>query len=128
MSAILCGQDYVGFEMRVTPCDRCRNWRGTRCSIETGAEHLPLVPASEVPVCPIQDHCQHQVQAGAEPCPVRARGMICESALVFAGMSRSDAMSHPLSYNAIDVATPEDMVEFEDSVWRDDVVNRRSWT
>lgn len=109
----LCPQEYSD-DMRVTPCDRCAaGWdkRLKRCTVPTGAEHFPLVPAAEIPACPIQDRCQHQVQLGAEPCPIRARGMVCESALVFDGMDPSDAFNHPLAFNATVVASPEEWAE-----------------
>jgi hypothetical protein len=33
----------------------------------------------------MSNECQHQIQALPDPCPVRARGMVCESALIRAG-------------------------------------------
>lgn len=112
---LLCPQEYTGVaEMRATVCSRCPvGWdrKLKRCMVPTGAEHFPLVPEAEVPTCPIQDRCQHQVQRGAEPCPVRARGMLCESALIASGMSESEAMNHPLSFNADLMATPEEWAE-----------------
>ncbi len=96
---VLCPQEYEG-TMNATPCERCSTgWNATmrRCTVDTGVEHLE--PAAVVPQCPIQDRCQHQIQQVA-PCAVRAAGLICESALVYSGMSRADAMEHPLSFNA----------------------------
>ena len=98
----LCPQEYDGMEMRVTPCSRCSvGWdsQGRVCTIGTGAEHLPLVANNEVPGCPMQDQCQHQVQ-NSSPCAVRARGMICQSALKWAGMSEDESFDHPLSFHA----------------------------
>lgn len=99
--------------MRAVPCTRCASFdRKLRaCTVATGSEHFPLVPESEVPTCPIQDRCQHQVQRGSTPCPVRARGLICESALLMTGMSESDAFNHPLSFNADVAASPEEWAE-----------------
>lgn len=111
----LCPQEYDGLEMKVTPCSRCRvGWDKLlrRCVVPTGAEHFPLVEASEIPTCPIQDRCQHQVQR-QEPCPIRARGMICESALVVSGLSAADAFDHSLSFNATVVASPEEWARIE---------------
>jgi len=98
---VLCPQEYVGVaEMRAVPCNRCTAGWGReeqRCTISVGCEHLPTVEPREVPDCPIQDRCQHQAQSEG-PCSVRARGMICESALVLAGIPDQDA--HPLAFNA----------------------------
>jgi hypothetical protein len=44
---------------------------------------------------------------------VRRKGLVCESALAFNGMPRDEAMEHPLAFNAILVATPEDLAERE---------------
>jgi hypothetical protein len=98
----LCPQQYDGMKMLAVRCGRCSvgwNKRLRACTVETGAEHLPLVSASEVPDCPIQGQCQHQVQSQS-PCAVRARGMICQSALKWAGMSEDESFDHPLSFHA----------------------------
>lgn len=98
----LCPQLYDGMEMLVTPCSRCTSgWSKDlrACIVDTGIEHLPLVADAEVPPCPIQDVCQHQVQSKA-PCAVRARGRICQSALKWAGMSETESFDHPLSFHA----------------------------
>ncbi len=98
----LCPQLYDGMEMVATPCDRCStgwNRRLRACTVGTGAEHLPLVADAEVPVCPMQGECQHQVQSKI-PCAVRARGMICQSALRWSGMSETESFNHPLSFHA----------------------------
>lgn len=111
---VLCPQQYdgAGF-MQVTPCLRCKvGWdaKTKKCLVETGAEHLPLAPP---PTCPLQDRCQHQLQS-VEPCAVRARGLICESALIWSGLSEADAMDHPLSFNADTTASPEELQEREE--------------
>jgi hypothetical protein len=109
----LCPQEYIGADMQASPCTRCTsgwNKRLKQCSIPTGVEHFPLVPDAEVPTCPIQDRCQHQVQR-SEPCPVRARGMVCESAFTETGMDPSEAFNHPLAFNAMVAATPEEWAE-----------------
>jgi hypothetical protein len=106
---ILCPQLYIGIAMRVTACSRCSvEWNTAlqRCQVEIGVEHLPLTP--KVPTCPLQDRCQHQVQSQS-PCAVRARGLICESALRFAGVA--DPESHPLAFDAITVVSPEEWEE-----------------
>jgi hypothetical protein len=95
-----CPQTYDNGVMLVQPCTRCPSgWNGRSCIIETGCEHMPLVPDNEIPDCPIQDQCQHQAQS-VGPCAVRARGMICQSALKHAGMSEVESFDHPLSFNA----------------------------
>lgn len=111
---VLCPQEYTASTMNVTPCSRCRQWdkQSTRCTVYTGAEHLPDEPAEKVPVCPIQDRCQHQLQTPDGPCVVRLKGLICESALVFDGLSRHDAMDHPLAFHADVVASPEDIADY----------------
>lgn len=100
---ILCPQEYDGAAgMRVANCNRCTvgwNKKLGKCTIETGAEHLELVPAHEVPTCPMQEVCQHQVQSET-PCAVRSKGLICESALIWSGLSEAEAFDHPLSFNA----------------------------
>lgn len=86
--------------MKVTPCTRCiTGWNKTakRCEIYAGVEHLPLVKEEDIPSCPIADRCQHQLQQSA-PCVVRARGLVCESALDFVGL---DGPNHPLGFNAM---------------------------
>ncbi len=101
--------------MRATPCIACPsgwNRKTKKCTVPTGAEHFPLVAAAEIPTCPIQDRCQHQVQRGVEPCPVRARGLICESAFTATGMDPSEAFNHPLAFNAMVAATPEEWAQF----------------
>lgn len=108
---VLCGQEYNSEGMQVAPCTRCRvGWSRSRrqCEVATGCEHLPLVSAADVPECPIQPRCQHQIQAGTQPCPVRARGMICESALRLAGIAEPE--SHPLGFSAETVVSPEEWV------------------
>ncbi|APU88990.1 hypothetical protein Rctr197k_195 [Virus Rctr197k] len=105
---VLCPQSYEGVTMKVVPCRRCHNWAGTHCVVETGCEHLPEVPQNEVPTCPIQDRCQHQIQAGDSPCVVRARGMVCESALVMDGMTEDQAMMAEVGFSAITVCPPEE--------------------
>lgn len=111
---VLCAQLYEGsLLMRVTPCTRCRvgwNKKQGRCNVDTGAEHLPDDPS--IPDCPIQDRCQHQIQS-ADPCVVRRKGLVCESALVESGLTADEAMDHPLAFNAVLVATPEDLAERE---------------
>lgn len=108
----VCPQLYVGCAMTVSPCSRCTSgWdkKLGRCMVEMGIEHFPLVPATKVPKCPIQYKCQHQIQLGEVPCPVRARGFICESALGLAGVKRPE--EHPLGFHAMTVASPEDLEE-----------------
>lgn len=109
----LCPQEYTGIRMNVTPCRRCSNWdkQANLCGVTTGAEHLPDEPPDQIPVCPIQDHCQHQLQTPTGPCVVRSKGLVCESALISGGMSRDDAIEHPLAFSAIVVATPEDIAD-----------------
>lgn len=106
----LCSQEYQDCTtMVVTACDRCTaGWdrKLRRCTIATGAEHLP--DEIDVPVCPIQDRCQHQLQSSV-PCLVRRKGLICESALIYAGMSEEEAAEHPLAFNATVVITPEEL-------------------
>lgn len=95
---VLCPQEYGPDGMQITNCTRCTTgWskQSKRCTIETGAEHLPLAAA---PDCPIQDVCQHQLQSNPSPCQIRARGLICESALRNAGIEYPE--DHPLSFNA----------------------------
>lgn len=97
--------------MQVTTCDRCHvGWDKTTqtCKVPTGAEHLPDEP--DIPTCPIQDRCQHQIQRTG-PCDVRRKGLVCESALIFSGLSPDEAADHPLGFNAITVASPEEIEE-----------------
>jgi hypothetical protein len=103
---VLCSQEYEGSRMRVTPCTRCRvGWSEElgECMVPTGCEHLPL--EDDVPNCPISDRCRHQIQRGNGPCAVRARGMVCESALAYAGVE--GFANHPLGFNADCVASEE---------------------
>jgi len=102
---VLCSQEYLGVEMRTAPCTRCSvGWdrAAGRCSIPMGVEHLPLT--AETPECPIADRCQHQIQSGSAPCPVRARGLVCESALRAGGDPRPE--DSPIGFNACVVAGP----------------------
>lgn len=110
---VLCPQEYEASTMKVTSCSRCQQWDNVRtcCSAETGAEHLPEEQPEKMPNCPIQSRCQHQIQTPDGPCVVRRKGLICEAALVYSGMSRHDAMGHPLSFHADLVATPEEIAE-----------------
>lgn len=99
----LCPQSYDANGMHVTNCTRCAGgWsRKLRaCVVDTGSEHLPLVQLVDVPDCPLAARCQHQIQRGSRPCPVRARGMVCESALVAGGMTKEEAQADPRSFNA----------------------------
>jgi len=100
---VLCPQEYTGMEMRMAVCTRCHYWNGKAngCSVPTGCEHLPEEVPERVPECPIQDRCQHQLQVLPRPCVVRARGMICESALRFANVP--DPEGHDLAFNAFTV-------------------------
>lgn len=98
--------------MRAIPCNKCKTgWdkRLKKCTVPTGAEHLP--DEAEVPTCPIQERCQHQVQKPNEPCEVRRKGLICESALIESGMSAVEAADHPLSFHAEMMMTEEDLAE-----------------
>lgn len=99
--AVLCPQLYVGMDMRVTGCNHCDNWSADAdaCQVYVGCEHLPVVAASEQPECPIAARCQHQIQSGRGVCVVRARGMVCESALRYAGVRESE--NHPLGFHAM---------------------------
>lgn len=106
----MCPQGYLGTEMFASPCDRCSvgwNAKRNRCTVPSGAEHFPRVPTEEIPSCPLQDQCQHQLQS-TSPCAVRSRGLICESALVFGGMDPIEAGRHPLGFNAMVCASPEE--------------------
>ena len=109
LQVVLCPQTYDGMDMCVEPCTRCQiGWdTATRaCTLEMGVEHLPLVGSGEVPACPMAGQCQHQLQR-PDPCPVRARGMVCESALRWAGDPNPE--NHPLAFHAMVVLSPEDM-------------------
>ena len=102
---VLCPQEYEGVTMLAVPCSRCADgWdrASSSCKIPTGIEHLPLV--LDPPDCPIADRCQHQVQLST-PCPVRARGMVCESALRLTGVQDPEN----IGFNAYVVASPEDV-------------------
>ncbi len=107
---VLCPQLYDGIEMKVTICDRCTTgWdvAQKRCSIDSGAEHLP---DADPPDCPIANRCQHQVQLGSVPCVVRRKGLVCESALTFSGVA--NAHDHPFGFNAYVVASPEEVASW----------------
>jgi len=109
---VLCPQEYDGVDMRVTVCNRCSvGWDAISktCTVTTGAEHLPDVAAAEVPECPMSVRCQHQVQSQV-PCLVRRKGLICESALAWAG--DDDPMCNPLGFSALCVASPEELVSY----------------
>lgn len=100
--------------MVVTPCTRCTTgWdkKTSSCKVETGVEHMPLEKV--VPDCPIQDRCQHQLQSSG-PCVVRARGMVCESALIHDGLTEEEAMAHPLSFHAMTIITEEELADYEE--------------
>jgi hypothetical protein len=106
---ILCPQEYDGMRMVAVRCDRCATgWdkKLGRCTIPTGVEHFKDQP--NPPTCPIQDRCQHQIQAEG-PCAVRKKGFICESALIEGGLSPGEAADHPLSFHADMMADPEDL-------------------
>jgi hypothetical protein len=108
---MLCPQEYQGMAMVAVPCSRCNvGWDGTKCTVPTGAEHLPDDP--KLPTCPIQDRCQHQAQS-KEPCVVRRKGLVCESALIAGGLSPYEASDHPLSFHADLMATEEDLAQAE---------------
>lgn len=86
-------------DMHVVECNRCSvGWdkRERRCTVYIGSEHLPTV--ADAPDCPIADRCQHAIQAAHGLCDVRRAGLVCESALVFAGTA--NAQEHPLAFNA----------------------------
>jgi hypothetical protein len=92
---VICPQEYRGAsEMVAVPCTRCCNWikHEQRCDIYMGVEHLDPVAPADVPDCPAAARCQHQIQALPSPCPVRARGYLCESIV---------GEDHPLAFNAI---------------------------
>lgn len=89
-----CPQEYSP-QMKVVPCTRCTGWNGQRCTIATGAEQLP--GAELIPSCPIQESCQHSIQADYL-CSVRKAGYICESALAYVGIENTS--EHSLAFNA----------------------------
>lgn len=91
---VICPQIYEGTQMLAEPCTRCCNWSkpDRRCTVYMGVEHLRRVRASKIPACPAAARCQHQLQNNPNPCPVRARGYICESIV---------GEDHPLAFNAI---------------------------
>jgi hypothetical protein len=95
MPKTICPQEYHGVTMVTATCTRCSNWNkeDKACTVYIGVEHLRKVRQAKIPTCPIADRCQHQLQAGAEPCPVRARGLLCESVV---------GVDHPLAFNATD--------------------------
>lgn len=106
----LCPQEYDGLDMRVVVCTRCRSgWDKAlgKCSIDTGVEHFPV--SNQIPECPIQDWCQHQLQSTDGPCSVRARGMVCESAFVYVGLP----VDQWISFSASTAATAEDLMEVD---------------
>lgn len=90
---VICPQEYDGVTMQITACVRCTNWQGDACNVYMGVEHLPPVVAADVPGCPESARCQHQIQRPAEPCPPRARGLLCESVV---------GPGHPLAFSAYD--------------------------
>jgi hypothetical protein len=119
---VLCPQEYEGMDMRAASCDRCSSgWDKSkgRCTVYVGVEHLPVLhdssPSSRrgtkgaVPDCPIADRCQHQLQELPGLCAVRARGLVCESALVAGGMAPDAAVDHPDSFNANTIAGPDEV-------------------
>jgi hypothetical protein len=81
--------------MQVTTCNRCSNWQKVeqRCNVYMGCEHEPEVPSQDIPRCPLETRCQHQLQKNPAPCIVRARGQVCESVV---------GECHPLAFNAND--------------------------
>lgn len=109
---MLCPQMYEGSSsMTVTSCTRCSaGWSKTqlRCLIETGAEHLPD-DWRNAPACPIASQCQHGIQQS--PCIVQQKGLVCESALVFAGVDRTEAAALERSFNALFVISEEEIQE-----------------
>lgn len=113
---VLCPQDYTGMDMRATFCSRCPSgWDKVtqRCTINTGSEHLPDDPPENIPTCPIQDRCQHQIQEPMRPCVVRRKGLVCESALIESGLSPDDAACHERSFHADTVISPEELADRE---------------
>jgi hypothetical protein len=109
---VLCPQQYGEGGMSVTPCTHCSvgwNQKTKQCDVETGAEHLPRVKPEWIPDCGIAERCQHALQSSG-PCPIRLRGMVCESALREMGVP--DPESHKLSFTAECVASPEEVLEY----------------
>jgi hypothetical protein len=90
---VLCPQEYDGLKMQVTTCTRCASWQKVeqRCNVYIGCEEEALAAPADVPECAIADRCQHQIQALPAPCPVRARGMVCESVV---------GVDSPIAFNA----------------------------
>lgn len=95
MKKPICPQGYDGIKMFISTCTRCCNWNKVdkACHVYVGVEHLRQVRRAKIPDCPAADRCQHQLQLGAKPCPVRARGLLCESVV---------GVDHPLAFNATD--------------------------
>ena len=111
---LLCPQVYTGSGMVTEPCTMCpTGWDHTtrRCTVEMGAEHLPDVDGA--PDCPIQSRCRHQHQSDGL-CPIRRKGLVCESALVVGGMSDEEAADCDYGFNAITVASPDDLALHDD--------------
>lgn len=96
---VLCPQTYDGMDMTVTPCDRCGvgwNQKEKRCNVYIGTEKFPSV--ANPPTCSLEASCQHNIQAPNNLCDVRRAGLVCESALIHAGVE--NALNHPLSFHA----------------------------
>lgn len=110
---VLCPQQYGGENgMAVTPCTRCHvGWDAGlgRCTVETGAEHLPRMKPEWIPDCPLASRCQHGLQSEG-PCAIRQRGLVCESALRWSGVPMPE--DHPLAFNADCVALPGEVEEY----------------
>jgi hypothetical protein len=109
----LCPQTYLGLDMVMTACTRCSSgWDPAqrRCTVagvpnelkDLTAEYLAENPGATIaiPDCPFTARCQHALQAAPGLCEVRAMGMVCESALIHAGMSPEEAHAHPDAFNA----------------------------
>lgn len=85
----LCPQAYHGTKMLVVPCEQCSSgWNGKKCLIPSGVENWDKY-SDNIPDCPIAGICQHQVQR-RKPCPVRQKGMVCQSALEYADLPQED--------------------------------------
>lgn len=87
----LCPQQYSGMDMSVTICERCSsgwNKKLKRCTVLTGAEEFD--DSENIPECPISKVCQHQIQSKDKPCPVRQKGMVCQSALKYTEVPETD--------------------------------------
>lgn len=96
---VLCPQTYDGMDMQVVSCDRCGvGWnKATRsCDVYIGTEGMAT--SSMTPTCPLQELCQHSIQSLPKVCDVRRAGLVCESALIWAGVA--NAPDHPLSFHA----------------------------